>query len=476
MSDKIAERVVISSLLNGGSKILSSYAFGIQPEFFTTDLNQSCFRCIKNICERDDANKISIEMICSEAKSIGLENILCTKESVEHLKTISLHPFNEDEVGSFCRKIKFWHTVENLDSRLKKGVKKISELKGDESLLDLVSSIEEDIFGYLPDMVSGDDLVDMSSFSLDHIKFIEENPCQSAGIPTGFPKYDQAIGGGFRRGTVNIVGARPKVGKSTFCLNICRNISQRGVPVLYLDTEMKKESQAVKLVSLISKVDQYKIETGQFKEKENLSTSVDEALGKISTLPFTHSNVSGKKPEEILSIIRRWLSSSVGKDSNGHTNDCVVILDYLKTMDTSDLGDLKEYQYLGDVITKMHNFAVKHDIPVLSTVQLNRDGINREDGSVISGSDRILWLCSSMSFLKKKTDEDVAAGDLMSNGDRKMIVVDTRYGSGMDSSSEYINVVSNMDYCEMVEGRYNYEVLDDAGFVSDDDDDDMIDF
>jgi hypothetical protein len=57
-----------------------------------------------------------------------------------------------------------------------------------------------------------------------------------------------------------------------------------------------------------------------------------------------------------------------------------------------------------------------------------------------------------------------------------MIVVDTRYGSGMDSSSEYINVVSNMDYCEMVEGRYNYEVLDDAGFVSDDDDDDMIDF
>jgi len=60
-----------------------------------------------------------------------------------------------------------------------------------------------------------------------------------AGIPTGFPRYDSCIGGGFRRGTVNVVGARPKVGKSTFCLNVAKNVSFAGIPVLYLDTEMK---------------------------------------------------------------------------------------------------------------------------------------------------------------------------------------------------------------------------------------------
>jgi hypothetical protein len=152
------------------------------------------------------------------------------------------------------------------------------------------------------------------------------------------------------------------------------------------------------------------------------------------------------------------------------------MLDYLKTMDLADVGDFQEYQYLGDFITKLHNFAVKHDVPVLATVQLNRDGINKEDSSVVSGSDRILWLCSSLAYLKKKTDEDVAAGDSKTNGDRKLIVVDTRYGSGMDSSSEYINVISNLERSEMVEGKFNFEVLESNSNINDDENDEEVEF
>ena len=198
------------------------------------------------------------------------------------------------------------------------------------------------------------------------------------------------------------MGARPKVGKSTFCLNVVRNVSSNNMPVLYLDTEMKKETQAIKLVSLISKVPQSKIETGEFTKKENLSIAVSESLDYLKKTPIDHVSVAGKKPQEIMSIVRRWLNKRVGKNSNGTTKDCLVVLDYLKMMDLGDLGSNQEYQYLGDFITKLHNFAVKYDIPVLSTVQLNRDGINREDGAVVSGSDRILWLCSSLAYIKKR--------------------------------------------------------------------------
>jgi hypothetical protein len=146
------------------------------------------------------------------------------------------------------------------------------------------------------------------------------------------------------------------------------------------------------------------------------------------------------------------------------------MLDYLKTMDMSDVGDIQEYQYLGDFITKLHNFAVKYDVPILTTVQLNRDGINKEDSSVVSGSDRILWLCSSLAYLKKKTDEDVAAGDSKTNGDRKLIVIETRYGQGMDTTSEYINIISNLERSEMVEGKFNFEILDSSGTMEENDD------
>ena len=129
-------------------------------------------------------------------------------------------------------------------------------------------------------------------------------------------------------------------------------------------------------------------------------------------------------------------------------------------MNLDELGSHQEYQHLGDIVTKLHNFSVKYDVPILSAVQLNRDGINREDAGVVSASDRILWLCTNLTFLKRKTDEDVAAGDSLSNGDRKIIVVETRFGAGMDASSEYINLVSNLDCCKFSEGKFNYEVFD----------------
>jgi hypothetical protein len=87
-----------------------------------------------------------------------------------------------------------------------------------------------------------------------------------------------------------------------------------------------------------------------------------------------------------------------------------------------------------------------------------------------------LWLCSSLAYLKKKTDEDVAAGDSKTNGDRKLIVIDTRYGGGMDASSEYINIVSNLERSEMIEGKFNFEILESNNNIDQNDDEDDIEF
>lgn len=43
-------------------------------------------------------------------------------------------------------------------------------------------------------------------------------------IPSGFPRLDSILGGGFIRSGLYIVGARPAVGKSTFALNLADSI------------------------------------------------------------------------------------------------------------------------------------------------------------------------------------------------------------------------------------------------------------
>jgi replicative DNA helicase len=472
-NQETSELSTISCIIKNGAEIVFSSDVHLAETDFKDKFLGRCFFAIKTLAESGFSGKVSPQLLVSEISKTGS---VSDKESSKISEIADLDT-SANDYHHFVRQVKFWSLSRAFREKLSSAAKVIDGLSGSESIVDVASSVESSVFDFIPDITKENDLVQIGSFATDHINYIAENPVTSAGLPTGFPRYDKAVGGGYRRGTVNVVGARPKVGKSTFCLNVAANLSKQGIPVLYLDTEMKKETQTVKWVSLHSGVDQNSIETGQFAQKDNMKFAIDQCLTTIKDLPFYHISIAGKKPEEIMAITRRWLSSVVGRDEGGNTNNCLVMLDYLKTMDMSDVGDIQEYQYLGDFITKLHNFAVKYDVPILATVQLNRDGINKEDTSVVSGSDRILWLCSSLAYLKKKTDEDVAAGDSKTNGDRKLVVIETRYGQGMDSTSEYINVISNLERSEMVEGKFNFEILESNDTIEEnDDDEDEIDF
>ena len=153
----------------------------------------------------------------------------------------------------------------------------------------------------------------------------------------------------------------------------------------------------------------------------------------------------------------------------------MIIYDYLKLMDSGQISDsLKEYQVLGFQITQLHNFCVQYDCPCLSFVQLNRDGITKESTDVVSGSDRLVWLCSSFSIFKKKSDEEIAE-DQGENGNRKLVPVVTRHGAGLDDY-DYINVAMLGDTARIIEKPTRNELKFDyqkqqSGFAVDDLDD-----
>jgi replicative DNA helicase len=445
----------------------------LSKDHFSKEENASIYSFVCDLYKSENVDTITSEMIYSFAKTNGIPQDKINKKYSPTIELAMGLNVSKDEAKINLKEIKKYFVLKKLNIKIEEAKKKISLASKEENIISLISSVEETITSLIPEIKKENDITNLAQYAISHIKYLSDNPVTLAGIPTGYTRYDQCVGGGYRRGTVNVVGARPKVGKSTFCLNVAKNVALSEVPVLYLDTEMKKEIQAIKWASLCSGISQSIIETGAFGNSERDSLIIQDKIQEMSSKPFYHVSVAGMSQEEIFSICRQWLSKHVGKNANGSTKDCLIILDYLKTMDLGDLGNFQEYQYLGDFITKLHNFAVKHDAPILATVQLNRDGINKDDTSVVSGSDRILWLCSSLAFLKKKTDEDFAAGDSKSNGDRKLIVVETRYGKGMDSSSEYINIISNMDRSEMVEGRFNFEVLDNASTI---DSSDELDF
>ena len=160
----------------------------------------------------------------------------------------------------------------------------------------------------------------------EYIDFLAENQCDIIGIPTGFTRYDEAIGGGLRRKCVDLVSARPKVGKSVFADNVALNISSIDIPVLVLDTEMSKEDHLNRLVANISGVPINEVATGKFTNDSIKSDKVQKAVEKLSDIPYSYVSVAGKPFEQILNIIKRWIVQEVKTDETGKTNDCVIIL------------------------------------------------------------------------------------------------------------------------------------------------------
>ena len=154
--------------------------------------------------------------------------------------------------------------------------------------------------------------------------------------------------------------------------------------------------------------------------------------------------------------MRKWIHQEVGFDENGRTNDCIIIYDYLKLMNSDSISNsMQEFQVLGFQITQLHNFCVKHDVPCLSFVQLNRDGITKESTDVVSGSDRLIWLCTSFTIFKMKSDEEMA-DDGEEHGNRKLVPIVARHGAGLDDG-DYINMNMFGKFGKLVEGKTRNE-------------------
>ena len=98
---------------------------------------------------------------------------------------------------------------------------------------------------------------------------------------------------------------------------------------------------------------------------------------------------------------------------------------------------------------------------------MNRDGITKESTDAVSGSDRLIWLCTSFSIFKTKSPEELAE-DGPRAGNRKLVPIVCRHGAGMDDG-DYINMNMTGEFARLNELRTRNEFRvqpdDDSGLI-----------
>ena len=457
LTDAGAERAVLAGLFAYGFESYVEISDFITHSSFVDPDNQVIYKVIEKVLASEA--ELDVPALISAAEKLKLSDSINQQYQLEYIQDLMAYPVKKENVPFFAAQIKKFEFARSAKQIAKKIDLDVSEINGDETIDEIISLVETPLMDFLRDDESGTKTEKLGEDLEAYLEFLTANKCDQIGLSTGFANYDAIIGGGLRRKCVDMVAARPGVGKSVFGDNVALHNARNGIPVLMLDTEMSKEDHLNRILAHISGVPINEIATGKFANDDEKAIAVKKAADEIKDIPYTYASVAGLPFESILNIIKRWVLRDVGQDEEGRTNDCLVVYDYLKLMSSSGIakGHVQEYQALGFQITELHNLTVKYDFACLSFVQLNRDGITREDTSSVSGSDRIVWLCTSLSYFKLKSAEEIADDGPM-NGTHKVINNKARHGVGL-SDGNYINFHMSGEHAKLTELRTRDQIL-----------------
>ena len=393
------ERAILACLCQyGKDAIIEIEDIGVSTSSFSSTSNQALFSSLKHLV--DNYGRVDQALLLITIKDLGYSALFEAKKEIEYIASLFNFPIKQDNIRELAIRLEKVAVARKAIQKHNEAIESLSKITGSESIEHIIQLSEDPIFDLIIEMNRNRDSGPHLLFENieEIVKELLENDSGVMGVPTPWPIYNAAIGGGLRRGGVNLISSRPKGGKSTIGKETAIHLTNNKTPVLLLDTEMVLKDQLIRTIASLSDNKIKDIECGNFKDYYN-KNKIDKMIIKYkSDTNFWYESIHGKPFEEILAIIRRWIVKYVGYDENGTTNNCVVVYDYFKLMDKSELNNIQEYQAMGFQISRLTDFCKEFDFPCLAFVQLNRQ-------NDISQSDRLRWLCHSYSSFEKKRPE-----------------------------------------------------------------------
>ncbi len=254
------------------------------------------------------------------------------------------------------------------------------------------------------------------------------------GIPTGFSYLDKVLGGGFHRSDFIVVGARPAMGKTSFALNVARNIAMKGRKVLFFSLEMSKEQLAQRIISTEARIVSNKLRTGEISDADWEKLGL--ALQNLVNCDLYFDDTANINVPEMKARALRM------KDV-----DCIVI-DYLQLMSGTKRTENRVAE-VSEITRSLKMMAKDLDIPVVTCSQLSRGVAKnsgdhrpqmtdlRESGTIEQDADIVLMLHRE-DYYNNNPDEKE---DTESANIAEVIVGKNRHGS-----TETVKVAWNPEF------------------------------
>ena len=218
-----------------------------------------------------------------------------------------------------------------------------------------------------------DHLRNMDELMLDTLKQMDARVANNrngiTGVPTGLHDLDMMTAG-LQPGDLNVIAARPSVGKTAFALHLALMAGRAGKHVLVNSLEMQGERLGDRwLCARSANIDAGHLKTGLLSADEQRQAL--DAARELARLPIYVDD----NPKMSMDQIR---SSALLQKSKGQCD--MLIVDYLQLCDMqSEQKNRNREQEVAETSRKAKLLAKELNIPVVLLCQLNRECESRGD-------------------------------------------------------------------------------------------------
>ncbi len=193
-------------------------------------------------------------------------------------------------------------------------------------------------------------------------KNFKKEDTRTKGYPSGFDDLDSYTGG-FQPGSLNIIAARPSMGKTSFVMNIAQfGDKEANRPVLIFSLEMSCEQLVLRMLSAESYIDLSQLNMGTFDtEAFHTAKKACEILVNRNIFINDDSNLTAM---DFRTRCRRFKTK--------YPDLSLVIVDYMQLMSSGDGRNEGRQQEVSDISRMLKATARELNCPVIALSQLSR--------------------------------------------------------------------------------------------------------
>lgn len=241
------------------------------------------------------------------------------------------------------------------------------------------------------------------------------------GIPCGIGELDKMLTG-LNKSDLIILGARPGMGKTSFALNILRNVAlDANKTVCMFSLEMTRDQLAQRLLSSEAGIKSEKLRSGNLDAEE--WTRLAQAGDNLSRCNIYFDETSSITVPEMKAKLRRMKRVDL------------VIIDYLGLMHSAKHTD-NRVQEISEITRNLKIMAKELMVPVIACAQLSRATETkgkshrpaladlRDSGSIEQDADIVLFLYRDTYYDSEKGADD----DRANPNEAECIVAKNRHG------------------------------------------------